>query len=129
MNIAIDFDGTIADHKFPEIGEPVPGAFDWMKAFQKAGAKLILYTMRSDSSLHGNVLTQAVEFCRQNGVEFHGINTNPGQRHWTNSPKAYAQIYIDDAAFGCPLLVNPSGRAYVDWSIVGPEVLERIKAQ
>lgn len=123
MDIAIDFDGTIADHCFPSIGDPVPGAFEWMKRFQDAGARLILFTMRSDRTL-----VQAVKFCQQRGIEFFGLNNNPEQRRWTSSPKAYAEIYIDDAAFGCPLLVNPGGRAYVDWSIVGPEVLERIKA-
>jgi len=48
MYICIDFDGTIVDHRFPEIGPPVPGAVEWMLRFQEAGAKLILFTMRSD---------------------------------------------------------------------------------
>jgi hypothetical protein len=129
MIIAIDFDGTIVDHVFPDIGKPVPGAFEWMKQFQEAGAKLILFTMRSDGEVYGNVLTQAVEFCRSNGIEFFGINKNPEQNSWTDSPKAYAHIYIDDAAFGCPLKENPrmSGRSYVDWDIVGKEVLKIIQ--
>ena len=53
MFIAIDFDGTIVDHRFPEIGKPVPGAFEWMKKFKEAGAKLILWTMRSDGQANG----------------------------------------------------------------------------
>jgi hypothetical protein len=122
MQIAIDFDGTIAEHQYPLIGPPVPGAFEWMRRFQLAGAQLILWTMRS-----GRQLDEAVKFCRENDIEFYGVNTNPTQKRWTQSPKAYAHIYIDDAAYGCPLLVSPLGRAYVDWSIVGPDVLERIK--
>jgi hypothetical protein len=133
--IAIDFDGTIADHRFPEIGKPVPGAFKWMKRLQAAGAKLILFTMRSDHRgepsaefpdvAGGDYLTQAVEFCRKHGVEFWGINTNPEQQSWTRSPKAYAHTYVDDAAFGCPLKENPSagGRPFVDWEAVGPGLL------
>lgn len=128
INLAVDFDGTIVVHEFPHIGEPVPGAFEWLKRFQEAGARLILWTMRSDSRKgegkeNGPVLTQAVEFCRANGIEFWGINENPEQGSWTCSPKAYAQIYIDDAAFGCPLRENPNGRPFVDWDQVGPAIL------
>ncbi len=124
--IAIDFDGTIAEHEFPEIGKPVPGAFEWMKRFQDFGAKLILWTMRSDGQQSGPVLTQAVEFCRQHGIEFEHINENP--QDWTTSPKAYAHIYVDDAACGCPLRGNPKlgSRPFVDWAIVGPLVAKRI---
>nr|WP_082839948.1 hypothetical protein [Gemmata sp. SH-PL17]AMV25538.1 hypothetical protein VT84_14160 [Gemmata sp. SH-PL17] len=130
MIIAIDFDGTIAEHEFPDIGAPVPGAFEWMKRWQDAGAKLILWTMRSDgrsadgSRENGPVLTEAVEFCRRNGVEFYGVNGNPGQASWTQSPKAYAHVYVDDAAFGCPLRESrkAGNRPMVDWSVVGPAI-------
>lgn len=129
--IAVDFDGTIADHVFPEIGVAVPGAFFWLELFQQAGAKLILWTMRSDSDNAGPVLSQAVEFCHRNGIDFWAVNGNPEQSSWSSSPKAYAHIYIDDAAFGCPLLENPraGGRPYVDWSKVGPAVLEMIQRE
>lgn len=129
MLIAIDFDGTVVDHCFPDIGEPVPGAFFWLKKFQEHGAKLILWTMRSDSQKSGPVLTEAVEFCRNNGVEFWAVNENPTQKEWTGSPKVYAHIYVDDAAHGCPLRTNPrlGGRDYVDWDVVGPSVLELLK--
>ncbi len=130
MNIiAVDFDGTISDHQFPRIGEAVPGAFEWMKKFQEAGAKLILWTMRSDGRADGGgYLKDAVEFCRENGVEFWAHNTNPEQAGWTGSPKAYAHVYIDDAAFGCPLKENSSGRPFVDWDVVGPKVLELLES-
>jgi len=126
--VAIDFDGTIVEHIFPNIGKAVPGAFKWMKKFQDSGARLVLYTMRSDGQESGDVLNEAVQFCRKNGIEFWGINTNPEQLEWTSSPKAYAQIYIDDAAYGCPLVENKNDRPYVDWSIVGPAVLEKIQS-
>jgi hypothetical protein len=124
MIICIDFDGTLCEHRYPDIGNEVPGAFDWMKKFQAAGAKLILFTMRSDSERSGPTLTQAVEWCRARGIEFCGVNTNPEQKEWTDSPKAYGNVYIDDAAACCPL--RPSarmdGRPMVDWRIVGPAV-------
>ena len=123
MVIAIDFDGTIARHRYPDLGAPVPGAFEWMQRWQAAGAKLMLWTMRHDSEKEGPVLTDAVRFCRENGVEFWAVNENP-QQDWSGSHKQYANVYVDDAAFGCPLVTPPSGRPYVDWSVVGPAVMQ-----
>lgn len=132
MLVAIDFDGTIVEHMFPAIGQPVHGAIDWMKRFQEAGAQLILWTMRSDGpGEERTLLTQAVEYCRSNGVEFWGVNENPAQKSWTTSFKCYAHVYIDDAAFGCPLCENPlaGGRPFVDWDVVGPAVLQMIEGR
>lgn len=120
MIIAIDFDGTIVEHKYPRVGDPVPGAIQWMRRFSELGAKLILYTMRSDDALK-----DAVEHCHTYGVEFWGVNTNPEQARWTQSPKTYAHVYIDDAAFGCPLL-ETSDRPIVDWGIVGPTIEKQL---
>lgn len=127
--LAIDFDGTIADHRFPDIGSAVPGAFEWMKKFQEAGAQLILWTMRSDGQESGDVLTHAVEFCKDKGIEFYGVNENPDQ-DWSDSPKVYAHYYIDDASIGCPLHENPrcGGAPFVDWEVVGPLVMDLINA-
>jgi hypothetical protein len=128
MNVAIDFDGTIVEHEYPEIGRPVPGAIEWIKRFQEAGAKIILWTMRCDRPDCGPMLTQAVEYLRSNGITLYGVNGNPDQWHWTSSPKAYAHIYVDDAAACCPLQENSraGGRPYVDWSTVGPAVMKRL---
>ena len=129
MYICVDFDGTIVDHRFPEIGPPVPGALAWMGKWQAAGARIILFTMRSDGGKNGDVLSQAVDYLTQNGINLYGINKNPTQVHWTNSPKAYGNIYIDDAGYGCPL-IQPEGfqRPCVDWSDVGPGVLKQLTA-
>lgn len=128
MYIAIDFDGTIVDHKFPEIGKLVPGAIEWMQIWHDAGGQLILWTMRSDGQKDGDVLTQAIEYCNECGIEFFDVNGNKTQQTWTDSPKAYAKVYIDDMAFGCPLRENPEmgGKPYVDWDVVGPTVLQMI---
>jgi len=134
--VAVDFDGTLVDHVYPEIGKPVEGAFDWLRRFKEAGAFLILYTMRADERGSKSIamfpgerkfLSEAVEFCREQGIEFDALNRNPTQDEWTSSPKAYAHIYLDDAAFGCPLTPpRNGGRPTVDWSVVGPAVLEMI---
>ena len=137
--IAIDFDGTIVDHRYPDVGAPVPGAIEWMKRFQEAGAKLILWTMRSDKRGDGigpmgdgpdhDYLQDAVDYCRACGIKFWSVNGNPEQSTWTDSPKAYAHHYIDDAAVGCPLRENPrmGGRPFVDWDAVGPAMMRMIE--
>ena len=118
---AVDFDGTIVKHAFPDIGQPVPRALEWLRRFHDAGALLILWTMRS-----GDYLQAAVKYCYDNNVQLFGINHNPDQMSWTRSPKAYAHLYIDDAAEGCPLITEPNSRPYVDWGLLGHSVMEKI---
>lgn len=111
MIIAVDFDGTIVKHDFPRIGEEVPRAIASLKLLVAEGNSLILWTMRS-----GEFLEEAVSYLRDAGVELWGVNGNPGQHSWSESPKAYANHYIDDAAIGCPLIVEEgTRRPYVDW--------------
>lgn len=116
MIIAIDFDGTIVTHEYPEIGRPVPGAIETMKEFIARGDKLILWTMRS-----GESLDDAVRYCENNGIIFWGINENPEQHKWTSSPKAYAHVYIDDAMVNAHLIYDTDNildRGYLDWFVV-----------
>ena len=130
MYICVDFDGTIVDHNYPDIGKPVPGAIEWMKKWSRQGGKLILYTMRADSNAAGKVLTEARDYLREYHVQLFGVNNNPDQAEWSASPKVYGHIYVDDSAFGCPM-IHPKGfkRPCVDWSRVGPEVEEILLGQ
>ncbi len=111
--IAVDFDGTIVMHEYPKIGPPVPGAIKMLKDLVEIDCRIILWTMR-----HDDELKQAVDYVQKNGIFLFGINNNPEQKKWTDSPKAYAQIYIDDAALGCPLVVGKHARPYVNWRSV-----------
>lgn len=120
--VGIDFDGTLVEHEYPKIGPELPHAFNYLHKLRLAGAKLILWTMRSE-----NTLQEAVEFCRRKGIEFWGVNSNPEQHVWTKSNKAYCHVYIDDAALGCPLIQEEDKRPYVDWQKVGPIVMEMVK--
>jgi len=122
MYIAVDFDGTICKHRYPEVGQPNDDAIEWMKKFQNEGVDLIILTMRGGAELQA-----AVDYCAGEGVEFIGHNENPDQS-WTTSRKVYAHLYIDDAAFGCPLLYDDV-RPRADWSIIGPAVMEIIKSE
>lgn len=113
MIIAVDFDGTCVTHEYPRIGKDI-GAVPVLKKLVSQGHVLILFTMRS-----GAELEEAKQWFEVQGIPLYGVNTNPSQSQWTDSPKAYAQLYIDDAALGCPLCYDGNGsRAYVDW----PEV-------
>lgn len=116
----IDFDGTLASHKYPDIGKEVPHAFKVLKLLQENGHKLILWTCRfdggNDSKYDGNKLTEAIEWCKERGITFYGHNVNPDQSSWSLSPKSYAHMTIDDSAFGCPLMISAdSNRPIVDW--------------
>jgi len=84
--------------------------------------------MRSDSNIvdtsdpnifneAGQYLTDAVNWFKENDIPLYGINKNPTQDSWTSSPKAYGQIYVDDAGINCPVIYDPtiSSRPFVDW--------------
>jgi hypothetical protein len=118
--IAIDFDGTCVTHEYPKVGRFI-GAQKVLKRLIDEGAKLILWTMRSNNKedLFNNHLTDAVDWFNENQIPLFGVNENPEQKIWTSSPKAYAHVYIDDAALGIPLVEGLNGdRAYVDWEQV-----------
>ena len=97
IKIAVDFDGTIVEHQYPEIGKEKLFAFQTLKELEKKGARLILWTFRS-----GKELEDAVEYCRQNGIEFYAVNKNYPEELFdaTISRKIDADLYIDDKNIG-----------------------------
>lgn len=131
ITIGIDFDGSCVTHDFPEVGKDI-GAVPVLKRLVENGHKLILFTMRCDRLLPGDTgddkiqdkvglfLTDAVNWFKENEIPLYGIQENPTQKRWTTSPKAYAELYIDDAALGCPLIndSNMSHKPFVDWNAV-----------
>ncbi len=121
MIVAVDFDGTCVTHKYPAMGENI-GAESILKRIVEKGHKIILLTMRSDQ-----YLDEAVEWFNKNSIPLWGINKNPEQKQWTNSPKVYAHLYIDDAALGCPLIRHEYDieRPFVNWNQVEIELIER----
>ena len=114
MEIAVDFDGTCVTHEYPKIGKDI-GAIPVLRRLAGNGHKLILFTMRS-----GLQLDEAIEWFSTNNIPLYGIQYNPSQASWTSSNKCYAQLYIDDAALGCPLRgrMVAGDRPYVDWNVV-----------
>ena len=109
--IGLDFDGTVVTHEYPNMGKEVPHCIDTLKRIASEGGKLILITMRS-----GRSLAEAVDYLNDRDIPLYGINNNPQQQFYSRSPKIYANVYIDDAALGCPLIYSDlSDNAYVNW--------------
>ncbi len=123
--VALDFDGTLLTHEFPDLGEDI-GAFEWLLRFQNnfPELKYLLWTVRSGEPLLG-----AMRYCAYRGLEFWAVNVNLDQHTWPypGSCKAYAHAYVDDAAVGTPLTyMKPSFRPHVDWERMGPMLEQRI---
>ncbi len=117
MVICIDFDGTCVAHEFPKVGEEI-GSVPVLKELVENGHQLVLFTMRSDRP-NGKFLQDAVDWFTKNEIPLYGVQSNPTQFNWTSSPKAYGELYIDDAALGAPLIYPGSGKnPYVDWTRV-----------
>jgi len=92
--LAIDFDGTIVEDAYPAIGKPKPFAFDTLKMLQKDGHRLILWTYR-----YGRKLQEAVDFCKENGIEFYAVNRSFPEEEYREkeaSRKIHADHFVDD---------------------------------
>lgn len=95
--IAVDFDGTIVEDRYPDIGPPLIFAFETLSRLLKDGHKLILWTFRT-----GKELEEAVAFCKKNNIEFHAVNANFLEDELTKDRprKIHADIFIDDRNIG-----------------------------
>ena len=97
LTIAVDFDGTIVEDEYPNIGKPQLFAFDTMKKLQDKGHRLILWTYR-----HGRALDEAVAFCQENGITFYAVNKSFPEENFDQkySRKINADLFIDDRNYG-----------------------------
>ncbi|WP_432411689.1 BT0820 family HAD-type phosphatase [Rasiella sp. SM2506] len=97
LAIAVDFDGTIVEDAYPQIGKPQLFAFDTLKKLQGKGHRLILWTYR-----HGRALDEAVAFCKENGIIFYAVNKSFPEEEFDEkySRKINADLFIDDRNIG-----------------------------
>ncbi len=98
MVIAVDFDGTIVEHKYPKIGKEKPFAIATLKRLQNEGHRIALWTVRE-----GELLQDAVNFCHERGLEFYTVNANYSDEQQDEpgySRKIKADIFIDDRNLG-----------------------------
>ena len=112
MIIAIDFDGTIVEHRYPEIGDELPFATYTLKMLANQQHRLILWTVR-----RGQLLEDAVEWCTKHGVEFYAVNKNFPEEILDDANcygKINADLFIDD--------LNLAG--IPDWGIIYKMVTE-----
>ena len=98
MTIAVDFDGTIVSHRYPEIGREIPFAVDTLKMLTREGHRLILWSVRE-----GHLLDEAVAWCRERGLEFYAVNKDYPEEersHDNFSRKLKVDLFIDDRNVG-----------------------------
>jgi hypothetical protein len=98
MTIAVDFDGTIVEHRYPEIGREIPFAIDTLKMLSREGHRLILWSVRE-----GHLLDEAIAWCRERGLEFYAANKDYPEEecnHDHYSRKLKADMFIDDRNIG-----------------------------
>ena len=113
MTIAVDFDGTIVEHRYPEIGREIPFATDTLKLLAKEGHRLILWSVRE-----GRLLDEAVEWCRRRGLEFYAVNKDYPEetREDRNfSRKLKVEMFIDDRNVG----------GLPDWGVIYKMITEK----
>ncbi len=114
MTIAVDFDGTIVEHRYPEIGKERPFATATLRKLIDDGHKLILWSVRE-----GELLEEAVEWCRKRGIVFYAVNRDfdedePG-RNPNYSRKLKVSMFIDDRNVG----------GLPDWGVIYKIISER----
>lgn len=116
MLIAVDFDGTIVTNRYPEIGEEIPFAVDTLKMLRQDGHRLILWTVRE-----GHQLDEAVNWCRERGLEFYAVNRDYPEETTDNNPhfsrKLKVDLFIDDRNLG----------GLPDWGIIYKMIKHRLK--
>jgi hydroxymethylpyrimidine pyrophosphatase-like HAD family hydrolase len=94
LTIAVDFDGTLVENRYPKIGKPILFAFETLKKLQQEGHQIILWTYRS-----GVKLEEAVEFCENKGIRFYAVNKSYPEEEFEEqlmSRKILADVFIDD---------------------------------
>ena len=100
MTIAVDFDGTIVEHEYPKIGREKPFATETLKMLIADHHRLILWSVRE-----GELLEEAIQWCRDRGVEFYAVNKDFPEEQGTDnnqyfSRKVKADLFIDDRNIG-----------------------------
>ena len=97
MLIAVDFDGTVVEHRYPEIGNEIPFATDTLCRLIAEHHRLVLWTVRK-----GKLLDDAIEWCRKRGVEFYAVNSDFPDEEFTAdmSRKIKVDMVIDDRNVG-----------------------------
>ena len=118
--LAVDFDGTIFEHAWPNIEEAVPrqDVIDKVKEFKDCGAELVLWTCRENKSLD-----EAIAKSKEFGIAFDAHNENApsfaeyvkdridgGDQPFAVS-KIFANFYLDDLAGNIEMFLKVNVKA------------------
>lgn len=118
IDILVDADGTVFTHEYPRVGRDI-GAVPVLQELVKNGHRLIIFTMRD-----GKELQDVVDWYAKNNIPLFGIQSNPEQKRWTTSPKAYGQYIIDDICAFAPLKKEkPYDKPFIDWVLMRQELV------
>jgi len=115
--VAVDFDGTIVESDYPNIGKPIPYAIESLKRMKEAGIRIVIWTCRHD-------LKPVRSWLNKYGVNIDAINTNDAltEEEWSKfehneSTKKTADIYIDDRSFINPVYL-------LGWQVISRRLIE-----
>lgn len=113
-DISVDFDGTCVDNHYPHLGQTAPFAVETLLYLVASGRRIYLNTLRGS-----NIIRPAINWFMLNNIPLSGVQENPSQKRWTDSPKVSADLYIDDRGFGVPL-IHPVGfiGPVVHWEVI-----------
>ena len=113
--LAVDYDGTLFEGSWPNQGKPIQDIIDKVKKFKELGAEVVLWTCREGISLK-----EALERCKEEGLEFDAVNDNaPSQLEYMAEKaaqgeifatrKIFADFYLDDRAMNLDIFrtINP----------------------
>ena len=114
MTIAIDFDGTIVEHKYPKIGRPIPFAIETLLQLQKEKHRLILWTVRE-----GEYLQEAIDYCAERGLIFYANNANYPEEKEPSPRKINVDMFIDDRNLG----------GLPDWGVIYKAVQATVRGE
>lgn len=94
LTLSIDFDGTIVEDTYPDVGQVRPYAIRYLQALEGEGHVIII-----NSNREGKYKEDAIEFLKQNNIPFHYFNENDQRlidKYSNDSRKIGADLYIDD---------------------------------
>ncbi|MCH5182181.1 MAG: hypothetical protein J1F06_06050 [Prevotellaceae bacterium] len=120
MTIAVDFDGTIVEHEYPRIGKELPFACATLRQLTADGHKLVLWSVRE-----GELLDEAVAWCRERGVNFYAVNQNfdedapEREKNANYSRKLKVQCFIDDRNVG----------GMLDWGVIYQLISKKVSIE
>jgi hypothetical protein len=94
-HIAVDFDGTLCEELYPEIGAAKTKVIEWVKARAAEGSKIILWTSRENVKGGRAFLDEAEAWCKEHEIPIDAVNENPFSKYGY-SRKVYVDVYLDN---------------------------------